>query len=96
MDTNGALVIDMRKPGWASAPALVSDVVTEPPQSIKIDAQNAATPSAEEAQILLALTRHAAANNIPISIEGVDGALRAEMGRIGFETVFPAEGDATP
>ncbi|MEM6610228.1 MAG: STAS domain-containing protein [Pseudomonadota bacterium] len=97
MEPDGPLVIDVRKPGWASnASALVAGLAASPPSSIQLMVEDAEQPGGEEAQILLFLARHAEAADIPLTLDGAPDALNAGLLKIGLDPVFPAEGDATP
>lgn len=95
MDTDGALVIDLRRPDWAEgADSLVTRLTSDPPKSIRFEANDAAAPSAEQAQLVLALTKFAASADVPITVEGIADEFNAGLERIGLTSVFPAEGDA--
>ena len=97
MDTDGALVIDLRKPDWASgADSILRDFAAEPPKALLFEANDAAAPNAEEAQLLVALTKFAAAADIPVTLDGLADELTAGLTRFGLPSVFSAEGDSTP
>lgn len=98
MDTDGALVIDLRKPDWAeSADVMLREFAADPPKSILFEANDAAAPGAEEAQLILAFSRFAAAADIPVAMNGLADELTAGLERIGLPEIFAAaEGDSTP
>lgn len=97
MDIDGALVIDLRKPDWSgSADAILRDLASDPPKSLVFEANDAAAPTAEEAQLIFALTRFAAAADVPVSLSGLADELTGGLDRLGFHSVFSAEGDSTP
>lgn len=97
MDTDGALVIDLRKHDWAeSADVMLREFASDPPKSVLFEGNDAAAPSAEQAQLIFALTKFADAVDIPVSINGIADELVAGLERVGLTSVFPAEGDSTP
>jgi len=97
MDSDGALVIDLRKPDWAgSADAILTGLAAEPPKSLEFEANDAAAPTAEEAQLLFALTKFAAAADIPVKLNGIADELTEGLARVGLKSIFSAEGDITP
>lgn len=97
MDTDGALVIDMRRPDWAgSAENYLAAFSPEPPKSMCFEVPEGAEPSTEEAQLILALTKFAEAVDTPVSIDGPLEDLVAGLAKSGLSSVFPAEGDNAP
>ncbi|MBF9035118.1 hypothetical protein HKCCE2091_12805 [Rhodobacterales bacterium HKCCE2091] len=94
METDGALVIDLRKPDWADdAPALIAAVAAGPKGGLRLEVDLAPIPSAQNAQLLWALTRHATESGLPVALAGDPGPLADGLGRLGFTDALPAEGD---
>ena len=97
MDTDGAIVIDLRRPDWASsAEAYLAGFSADPPKSLCFEVDADAQANAEEAQLIYALTKFAAAVDTPVSVEGDADALTAALASSGMPPVFSAEGDSSP
>ena len=97
MEDDGTLVIDLRKPDWAgSADSILRDFASEPPKALVFEANDAAAPNAEEAQLIYALTKFANAADINVSLNGLAEELTAGLDRVGLSNVFAPEGDSAP
>lgn len=97
MDSDGALVIDLRRPGWSgSAEAYLAGFASDPPKEVRFELDDTSSASAEEAQLVCALVKFASAVDSRITVEGAADGLIAAMAKIGLTDVFPAEGASAP
>ncbi|MEM9755345.1 MAG: hypothetical protein AAF914_05095, partial [Pseudomonadota bacterium] len=97
MDSDGALVITLAEPDWAmSAPDLVAALTKAPPTAIRVDAKDAGAPTAEEAQVLAVLARHAQSVSIPFVLAGAAPSFHDGVAHLGLAAALPQEGDASP
>lgn len=96
MDTEGALIVDLRRPDWAdAADTILRGLATDPPKMLIFEANDAAAPSAEEGQLIFALTKFAAAADLPFELSGQAEEFTAGFEMIGFDASIFAQGDLT-
>ncbi|MBF9031115.1 hypothetical protein HKCCE3408_11985 [Rhodobacterales bacterium HKCCE3408] len=94
MDTEGALVVELRKPDWAEdAPGLIAGLTGDAPPALVIDLSEASAPTAADGQLLLALRRHAQATGIPVELRGDAADYAAALTRLGLADALPGGGD---
>lgn len=93
MDTEGALVIELRQPDWVDdAQTRAATWPVEPPAALVIDIEGAPAPAVSAAQTLVMLGQQAARSGVPVSVTGQSGALLDGMRRYGLEDALPIAG----
>ena len=95
METEGALVIDLRQPDWVDqAQARAATWAGDPPPAVMIDIDDAPAPSISGAQLIAMFAVQAARDGLPVTMRGQSAPVQDSLRRYGLQDVLPtSEGD---